>query len=128
MAEHERCPNCGASLPAGATWCSLCFADLRSAPQPEPEQQLSPDTEPARVPEAAADEARAETAGTAAASGADPGVDSLLAELAAQESATTPAFVRHFSSRGTRVLVMILGTVGLAALLFLLLVVLGALF
>jgi hypothetical protein len=26
-----RCPSCGAAVPDGAPWCSLCFADLRPA-------------------------------------------------------------------------------------------------
>ena len=28
---QSRCPNCGASIPTGAAWCSLCHADLRPA-------------------------------------------------------------------------------------------------
>jgi hypothetical protein len=28
----SRCPACGASTPETASWCSLCYADLRPAP------------------------------------------------------------------------------------------------
>jgi RNA polymerase subunit RPABC4/transcription elongation factor Spt4 len=31
-----RCPHCGALLRADSPWCSLCFTDLRPAPEPEP--------------------------------------------------------------------------------------------
>lgn len=30
------CPACGAALRPGAPWCTLCYADLRPAPEPEP--------------------------------------------------------------------------------------------
>jgi hypothetical protein len=29
-----RCPHCGALLRAGSPWCTLCFTDLRPAPEP----------------------------------------------------------------------------------------------
>ena len=31
-----RCPHCSALLRSGAQWCTLCYADLRPAPEPEP--------------------------------------------------------------------------------------------
>jgi len=31
-----RCPHCSALLRAGAEWCTLCYADLRPKPEPEP--------------------------------------------------------------------------------------------
>jgi RNA polymerase subunit RPABC4/transcription elongation factor Spt4 len=31
-----RCPHCSALLRAGAQWCTLCYADLRPKPEPEP--------------------------------------------------------------------------------------------
>jgi Double zinc ribbon len=35
------CPSCGAALRPDATWCSLCFHDLRApAAPPEPEEQV----------------------------------------------------------------------------------------
>jgi hypothetical protein len=30
----DRCPACAALIPSGAAWCTLCFADLRPAPEP----------------------------------------------------------------------------------------------
>ena len=32
MSHPVRCPRCNASLPQGASWCSLCHADLRPDP------------------------------------------------------------------------------------------------
>lgn len=34
VTSRTRCPNCSASLPLDAVWCSLCHADLRPAPEP----------------------------------------------------------------------------------------------
>lgn len=31
-----RCPHCSALLRSGAQWCTLCYADLRPKPAPEP--------------------------------------------------------------------------------------------
>ena len=44
----DRCPSCAATVPAGAPWCTLCWAPLR---QPEPEP--APVTVPATVPASA---------------------------------------------------------------------------
>lgn len=35
-APSVRCPRCSAHLRAGSDWCSLCYADLRPAPEPPP--------------------------------------------------------------------------------------------
>ena len=32
----ERCPHCGAAVGKNAGWCTLCYADLRPAPEPAP--------------------------------------------------------------------------------------------
>jgi hypothetical protein len=40
-----RCPACGASVAPGAPWCTLCYADLRPAPEPAP--QPAPEPQPA---------------------------------------------------------------------------------
>jgi ribosomal protein S27AE len=32
--DDVRCPHCGALLRAGSPWCTLCFTDLRPAPEP----------------------------------------------------------------------------------------------
>lgn len=34
MPTYARCPQCNASVPHGAGWCSLCHADLRPEPAP----------------------------------------------------------------------------------------------
>lgn len=31
-----RCPSCAATVRAGSPWCTLCYADLRPKPAPEP--------------------------------------------------------------------------------------------
>jgi hypothetical protein len=31
-----RCPHCSSLLRSGAQWCTLCYADLRRKPEPEP--------------------------------------------------------------------------------------------
>ena len=31
---QSRCPSCGAAVPTGAAWCSLCHADLRPRREP----------------------------------------------------------------------------------------------
>src|SRR4051794_8987397 len=33
----DRCPKCGAAVRYGDPWCTLCYADLRPPPPPEPE-------------------------------------------------------------------------------------------
>lgn len=39
----DRCPSCGAAVPGGAPWCTLCFADLRPRPvEPEPVAEVVP--------------------------------------------------------------------------------------
>ena len=30
------CPSCGAAVRPDSPWCTLCYADLRAAPEPEP--------------------------------------------------------------------------------------------
>ncbi len=36
MPTYARCPECNASVPPAADWCSLCHTDLRAAPEPAP--------------------------------------------------------------------------------------------
>jgi len=45
-----RCPHCGALLRAGSPWCSLCFTDLRPAPEPEAVPEVVPEAVPAPEP------------------------------------------------------------------------------
>lgn len=77
-----RCPSCSARVPGSAQWCTLCFADLRPAPEPQPAprppQQPQPQLEPLTSPTAGA------ARGTALA--LDPAlVAGMLAELAVQQ-------------------------------------------
>jgi hypothetical protein len=46
-----RCPQCAAHVRAGSDWCTLCYADLRPAPAPEPPAALEPVTAAAPEPE-----------------------------------------------------------------------------
>jgi hypothetical protein len=41
-----RCPRCAAHVPIGAQWCSLCYADLRPAPEPVAEPVVPVAAEP----------------------------------------------------------------------------------
>jgi RNA polymerase subunit RPABC4/transcription elongation factor Spt4 len=36
----DRCPSCAAAVRPDASWCSQCYADLRPAPAPAPQQVL----------------------------------------------------------------------------------------
>ena len=54
-----RCPRCAAHAPAGAQWCSLCYADLRpAAPEQRADGQQTGD--PAGAPSALPPELPAE--------------------------------------------------------------------
>ena len=44
------CPACGAALRPGAPWCTLCYADLRPAPEPESLPTIEAYAEPAPAP------------------------------------------------------------------------------
>ena len=44
------CPACGAALRPGAPWCTLCYADLRPTPEPEPVPTIEAYAEPTPVP------------------------------------------------------------------------------
>ena len=41
------CPACGAALRPGAPWCTLCYADLRTAPEPDHVLTIGAYAEPA---------------------------------------------------------------------------------
>jgi hypothetical protein len=73
-----RCPHCGALLRAGSPWCSLCFTDLRPAPEPEPEAAPLPEADESREPSYAGVGAR--SAGLAG------GFDPLTAPLSVVEA------------------------------------------
>ena len=44
------CPACGAALRPGAPWCTLCYADLRPTPEPDPVPTIEAYAEPAPAP------------------------------------------------------------------------------
>ena len=91
-----RCPRCGALAPAGAQWCSLCYASLGGPPAPSAEPVVSGEHAEEDLPETPAPDVRprgkharhATPPGVAPAS--DPDVEqtaaALLAQLAASES------------------------------------------
>jgi hypothetical protein len=105
-----RCPQCAAHVRAGSEWCTLCYADLRPAPQgaqvpDEPAEDVHAgtpaiervETLPAVLPESAvggeADAApaprrgkHAKHAATASTSETEAIAAQLLARLAAEES------------------------------------------
>jgi len=45
-APASRCPACAAALRPGAPWCTLCYADLRPAPEPAPALAPAPARQP----------------------------------------------------------------------------------
>ncbi len=47
------CPTCGSALRPGQPWCTLCYADLRPAPEPAPEPAREAAPEPSPEPERA---------------------------------------------------------------------------
>lgn len=127
-----RCDACGARLPAGAPWCSLCFA-VQGQADVAPVAEVPADDAPvAEVPvdEVPADDAPAQRGVHVAADPADDDqvrliADRMLAELAAQGSAPTRAsgLSGLLSSAGGRAGVAVAGvllftvvTLGLLAL------------
>lgn len=85
-AGHTRCPSCGARITVGAPWCTLCYADLRPAPEPIHEPIREPVSVPASVPAAAS---AAVTGGPQSQSGAG-GLDPLTAPLHLLDPAEPP--------------------------------------
>lgn len=124
-----RCPACGARVTASATWCSLCFTDLVSAPAASAEV-VAPATTSADAGKEADDAAPVPSAGLAApattTADADRLAEQMLAELAATGAPTRrpPSFL---SGTGGRSVAMLVGTVVMAALGFGLLALGGAL-
>ena len=146
-----RCPNCSGHLRAGSDWCTLCFADLRPAPEPP-----APAEEPAPAragrtpadPDVAADQpaarrgkhARRATAadglpgpaGGAASGGssadAEQLADQLLAELAASQSPNPLGpLAGAVDTRGKKIAFMVGGSAVGMFILFVLMAVAGAL-
>lgn len=144
-----RCPRCSALLAPEATWCSLCFLDLRPAPEPEaapepPAAEITLDAEPdlalADLPAASGRRFRpgGGTAPTltepAPSAGVvpdlPPEVDALLAQLAVEEGGgrvSLGPLDDAFSTPGRRAGVMAVGALGVTVVLFLVMWVLGKL-
>jgi len=87
-AAPDRCPRCAALARPGSQWCTLCYADLRPAPEPAPEP--APMQEPAPTPQRAAE--RQPTTASASSDMFDPLTAPLaLLERGAEEPATLQA-------------------------------------
>jgi hypothetical protein len=124
----------------GADWCTLCYTDLRAAP-PAPESVVAPEAVAVPPPVAQGAEAvdaaspvrgrhaRRASAASAPALDADARTaDAMLAQLAAAESANPLGRAAgSLDSPAKKVALMIGGAVSVTALLFLLMVVVGAL-
>ena len=69
--EETRCPHCRAAVRPGAPWCTLCHADLRPAPEPEPVVVAAPEPvlDPLTAPAAALGLPSAAPAGAPATAG-----------------------------------------------------------
>ena len=48
MTTPSTCPSCGATVRPDSPWCTLCYADLR--PAPEPVAVVEPEPEPVAAP------------------------------------------------------------------------------
>ncbi len=149
-----RCPRCSAHLRAGSEWCTLCYADLRPAPEPPP-ATAAPDPAPVDLPPLpAADPASAvdqpaprrgkharrvtaedlgpDPADGAPAAGSDVDADrladQLLAELAASQGGNPLGpLAGAVDTTGKKVALMVGGTAVGIVLLFVLMAVAGAL-
>lgn len=125
-----RCPRCQARVSGGASWCSLCYADLRvtTAASAAPAAATAPVglTAPAVVVQTLL--AHREGWGQGAAGGASDGIDAMLAMLAAESGPPLGVLPRRLgSSKGMRVGLMVGGLVGCTAVIFVLMTLLGLL-
>lgn len=139
-----QCPGCGAAVRPDAAWCTLCYTSLRAdfdpltAPIDEVLGQIEPNP-PSRTNETSESIAAVPTdsvAETELATRVDEvdstraelsDVDVMLAMLAAEHRQTEKAaeLAEQLSDKGTRTMVMIGGTVVIALVLFVLLLVAG---
>jgi hypothetical protein len=138
-----RCPRCLAFVRAGSDWCTLCYTDLRPAPPtPEPAGSAPEPAGSAPEPAGSAPEPVADVGdhpvrprgkhARRARSDSDPeletAAETMLAQLAAAESADPLGrLAGQVDSPGKKFALMVGGAVALTAVLFLLMVVLGAL-
>lgn len=120
--DRSRCPSCASRVRPEESWCSLCHADLRPAPEPPgstapalvheepPEQHDVPAPDPQEVRRA---------------------TEVMLAELAASEAAaggtSLPVVGDRLDSRAARGVVAVVGALVVMLAMFALLTGLGAL-
>ncbi len=151
----ERCPQCGAAVIGRATWCTLCYAELRPGRVAVPAAVVEPagpvaasasaplaprrgrHAAPAEVDPAPAEVDPAQEAGrhagrdlTAPSGLTDAQVDRMMAELAAQEAADPlplAGLLRRLANPGARVAVMVGGSLVLTLVIFGLLALVGVL-
>jgi hypothetical protein len=96
-----RCPRCNAHVRQDAEWCTLCYADLRPAPEPVPEPE--PVVPAAEQPDADLDGPPARATALLVPAGADP----MLGWLSRAAAGTAPASAssrpagRHSRRRAT---------------------------
>jgi hypothetical protein len=141
--QHLRCPQCAAHVGQDAEWCTLCYTDLRPAPEPAPEPEPQPAPEPAAaaaLPEADVQRPRGRHARRSpepAQPSAEPGVqadllaavdvDAMFARLAAQSSSGLEPLAGRLDSPRSKVAAIVAGVAAVGVLLFVLMTVLGAL-
>jgi hypothetical protein len=146
-----RCPQCSAHVRPDAAWCTLCYADLRAAPEPPPEPStpdaapggetgpvLAADTQPAaerdelgrgKHARSATSYADARKAGTrddeAAAADLEARAEQMLAMLAAENGSPLGPWADRLDSTTSRVVAGLVGLVVLATAGLLVMTVLG---
>lgn len=144
--EEPRCPCCAALVRPGAPWCTLCYADLRPAPEPErePASELPVDesglasTTLAEPEPALAASGRSGRHSNVTLGGAHPlaetattpaEVDALAAQmlalLAAESKPALGRFSGQLDSTGVKIGVMIGGLLLVTAILFVVISVVG---
>lgn len=134
-----RCPTCGARVTSVASWCSLCFADLRPD-APASAEVAAPATTTADAPgttsgaSAEVDAPATTTADVGDADAPEGGAadvervaDQLLAELAVTSGTSVRPRFSVLATTTGRVVAMLVGTVAATALGFGLLALGGAL-
>lgn len=139
-----RCPQCGALVRAGADWCTLCYADLRPAPDPAPEPEPAlpgpadltvgvPEDEGVAGQPRRGRHARLDPAydGSGAPTDADPetglSVDAMLALLAAENDQPLQGLTSRLDTTGSRVVAMVGGFVVVMVVIFALMYLVGSL-